>query len=96
MTDQAGDADEIEPMRVAARQAGTDLLEDPETYRKIVQGMTAALQSHARTEAGRFTLGVFSGLFRWILRIGLLVGFLWYVGGITAVMAWLKSGAGQN
>lgn len=94
MSDQA-ESELIDPMRVAARQAGADLLEDPDTYKKIVVGITGALQEHARTEAGRFTIGVFGGFFRWVFRISLFLGFLWYIGGIPAVLAWLKGGA-QN
>lgn len=78
-------------MRLAAKSGFQDALADTETYKRGFEAFSQFASEKAQKESGRWVMGWLSWLGKKIATWAVIVGVLYYAGGIAAVLAWMKT-----
>ncbi|QOR55730.1 MAG: hypothetical protein YHS30scaffold667_26 [Phage 65_10] len=77
-----------DPTRAAVRAGFQDVLDDPDTYRKVISSFRDQAGTMARDEAGNWILGWLKWAFGRAFVTAVLIVVLWKVGGIPAVLTY--------
>lgn len=81
---------EDERLRAIVAAGMQDTLADKETYARAFGAFREYAQDAARKEAGNWVLGWVKWLVGKAILGVIVVAVLWWVGGLPAVLAWLK------
>lgn len=85
------DLEAIQAATMAGSAAGTRAaIADPETWRAGLAAMQEALSTAAQKESGRWIMGWFGWMLRKAAGAAVIIGVLYYTGGLGAVVAYLK------
>lgn len=75
----------------AVTSAGVrDAIADPETWKLGIAAMQQAFSSAAQRESGRWVIGWLGWMVRKAVAFVIVIGVLYYTGGLAAVATYLK------
>lgn len=81
---------DLEAIQASVAAGVKSAIADPDTWAVGFQAMQSQLSAAAQRESGKWVIGWLSWLFKRALGFCLILGVLYYTGGLSAVLAFLK------
>lgn len=81
---------DLDAIKTATSDGVRTAIADPETWRVGIIAMRTALSSVAANESGRWVIGWFGWAIKKAVLFFVVIGALYYTGGLAAVIAYLK------
>ncbi len=81
---------DLDAIKLATSAGVRDAIADPDTWRVGIAAMQEALSNAAQRESGKWLVGWFGWMLKKAAAWIVIVGVLYYTGGLAAVLAWMK------
>lgn len=85
------DQAELDEVKAATKAGVQAALADKQTYQAAFAAFSDFASEKAQQESGKWVIGWIKWSARKIATVAVILGVLYYTGGIPAVLAWIKT-----